>query len=474
MGVLSHWYLKRGEGTFEDFYEPSNVIKEATKSGKTFIIEPFLKLQGELEKKTPNRRLMVELALDFPEFLARTDRKVLLIIDEFQELLALNAYKDVRDIEGLFRAVIQRQGGVSYIVSGSYIRLFEKMFGEGAEPLFLHFELKKLGYFSREDSYKLALKLLGPQDRRIIEEIFSLSHGHPFYIKLICGALKEFSSIHGFPLSVDMVRKAFVISSTSPEGGIYKHCSYLFEKSLAKVRGYGTIKAILFVLAREDGLTLAEIASRLGKKSGEINVLIKRAMDVDLLTRVEGRYCFRDPVLKYWLLHVHLGIEAPYLPKGKVIEDLVGMLQERYQRVSTELGLAKESEVREFIRNNFRGQVVDGKYFGMAGRVRLPDAKKVENIVEYDDKSKEVIEIDALVEDDESWLLEIKWKNTPAGIRDLKALLNKREFLKRRGMKIHQAWFISKTGFKDTARAEELGILTSDEENLKKLMRELK
>jgi hypothetical protein len=110
----------------------------------------------------------------------------------------------------------------------------------------------------------------------------------------------------------------------------------------------------------------------------------------------------------------------------------------------------------------------------MAGRVRLPDAKKVENIVEYDDKSKEVIEIDALVEDDESWLLEIKWKNTPAGIRDLKALLNKREFLKRRGMKIHQAWFISKTGFKDTARAEELGILTSDEENLKKLMRELK
>src|SRR5262249_61385630 len=49
----------------------------------------------------------------------------------------------------------------------------------------------------------------------------------------------------------------------APDGRLARHCSFSYELRLHRARGYGALKAILEILAEEEGLTLTEISQRL-------------------------------------------------------------------------------------------------------------------------------------------------------------------------------------------------------------------
>ena len=100
-------------------------------------------------------------------------------------------------------------------------------------------------------------------------------------------------------------------------------------------------------------------------------------MDVDLLIKRDKRYYFKDQVLRYWLTMFRLGIET-MLPTDKIINELVSELDEKYQRATTELGIAKQSEIQDLI-EMFNGQQVNGILFGIEGMLTLPIFENVGN-----------------------------------------------------------------------------------------------
>ncbi|MFQ5978817.1 MAG: restriction endonuclease [Candidatus Heimdallarchaeota archaeon] len=135
-------------------------------------------------------------------------------------------------------------------------------------------------------------------------------------------------------------------------------------------------------------------------------------------------------------------------------------LEKGHLKLKTALGIASEAAVRELCQK-FDGRTIDGGSFGLSGKLQLPKNPKVVHINEP--------EIDALLTNHETWVVEVKRRSKETSIKDLKTLEEK-------GIDYNakKAWFISEEGFKENsiAYAEKKGILISTWKDLHKVAKE--
>lgn len=477
IGSILYWLLERGEGRTEPYFDPAFQLIAVGRWGNKALSEYLYAFNQELQKEKPNQHLLLEMAFNWPETWAQEmGRHVVLILDEFPEILALNNYPQIKSIVALFRAVLQGQSRVCYMVAGSMISLMERIFLQADSPLFVHFQLETVGSFGRDDSYDLAHKRLAPVaptvPHEVLAAVYQVTRGHPFYIYATTMRVLEMASLLQKPLTPQTVQEAFVLETLGTTGRIYNLCRYVLEDSLRRARGETMPQAVLQVLAREtEGLTLTRLARAVKRPTGAIRQVLNWLIEVDLVhQRADKTYIFRDPVLQLWVAYYYTGLELTGMPRQKVLDQLVAELMEKYQRAATELGVAKESQVRELL-HCFAGQEVDGDLLGLpADKVRLPVFRRVDSYRSDDGQ----VEVDALAEacietdqsSDERWAVEIKWRGRLAGVKELQKLLTAAESLTAR------PWFISRAGF--TPEAEEFarreGIMISSQAEIKQLV----
>ena len=96
----------------------------------------------------------------------------------------------------------------------------------------------------------------------------------------------------------------------APGGRLAKQCGFCYELRLHRARGYGALKAILEILAEEEGLTLTEISHRLQRTPGSTKDYLSWLEDVDLVTSRQKRYSYTDPLLRVWV-RLHCRASAP-------------------------------------------------------------------------------------------------------------------------------------------------------------------
>ena len=94
------------------------------------------------------------------------------------------------------------------------------------------------------------------------------------------------------------------------DGRLAKQCGFCYELRLHRARGYGALKAILDILAEDEGLTLTEISQRLQRTPGSTKDYLSWLEDVDLVTARQKRYSFTDPLLRVWV-RLHCRATAP-------------------------------------------------------------------------------------------------------------------------------------------------------------------
>jgi hypothetical protein len=448
IGHLLYW-LGGKEEKVEPYFDPAIQLTTVGRYGNKALSDHLLTFHQELQKEKPDQHLLLGMAFNWPEVWGQAlNRRVMLILDEFPEILALNNYPQIRDVVALFRSVLQAQSRVCYVVAGSMISLMERIFLAADSPLFVHFQLETVGPFGREDSDELARKRLATVEASVPPEVlatvYQVTRGHPFYIyTTVMRALEMVSLLHR-SLNPQTIQEAFVLETLGTTGRIYNLCRYILEESLQRARGETVPQAILQVLAREkEGLTLTQLARRLKRPTGAIRQVLNWLIEVDLVDqRGDKTYVFRDPVLQLWVASYYAGLELTGMPHQKVLDQLVAELMEKYQRVTSELGLAKESQVRELLQR-FAGQEVDGTLLGLSGRVHLPTFRQVTPYRSADGQ----IEVDALAEDSERWAVEIKWRGKLAGLKEVQKLARAAQTLSAR------PWFISRTGFTPEAEA---------------------
>ncbi len=129
----------------------------------------------------------MEKALEFPQKVAeKKDTELIIAMDEFQRI----RYLDGDSLERLFRSVIQEQDKVSYIFSGSQVRMLREMFESGDRPFFRSTKVMKLGKIPKIEFKGYIInrfKKTGLEiDSSLIDDILDFTEGHPMRTKQIC------------------------------------------------------------------------------------------------------------------------------------------------------------------------------------------------------------------------------------------------------------------------------------------------
>jgi hypothetical protein len=462
VGLVTFWALTGGSGDRDTFLTPAGLL-----GGSAAGLRCVARTMATLESARDDPALQVSAAFDFPEQLANElGCSLMLLLDEFTELAVLRNYPAVRRPMHLFRAALQRQGRVGYVVAASAVSAMQRLIQEGQSPLFLQFESVEVARFPPDATLALAERIVGATpvagvDRRLHE----LTGGHPFYIHAVASRV---SSLVTAPAAItaEDAERAFILETLSRDGRIYNYCRYLYDISLSRARGYGILKAILQALAVEQGLTLSETARRIRKSAPSTRTYLRALQEVDLVIEEDGEYFYRDPVLRYWVAAMTRGIEVDPLASRAAMMPLLADLEARHSRLSAELGRARESQLRELLRA-FAGQEVDGAWFGRGGRFGLPAFSEVAPYRSADGQ----VQLDALAEapGGERWAIELKWRNKAVGEKELAALAVKAQLLRAR------PWCVSRSGFTPAARtyAVEHDMLISTRAELEKLEKAL-
>jgi hypothetical protein len=135
----------------------------------------------------------------------------------------------------------------------------------------------------------------------------ALADGRPAYV---CALADELALLreHGGPGGGDAISVLAGLLGT--EGRLATQCEFSYELRLHRARGYGALKAILEILADQEGLTLTEISQRLQRTPGSTKDYLSWLEDVDLVTSRQKRYTFTDPLLRVWV-RLHCRPSAP-------------------------------------------------------------------------------------------------------------------------------------------------------------------
>ncbi len=385
-------------------------------------------------KERDNLRL-VNFALSFPEIISKTlNKKIVVCIDEFQEILGMDKYKGIDSIVDIFRTALQSQSNTLYFLTGSLITTMEKICLEDKSALFLHFgKIINLNNFTKEDSFELIKKIFKREGietppEGILLQILKISQGHVFYLTIISEKLIELKKLFGLAINESLVKKAFLIELTDKNARLYNYFNYIFENSLERARGKASLKSILLKMAERERVTVSELCSDLNKESGEMQTLLKRLMETDLIIKKERYYFYRDGLLRKWVRAFYLGSDIDTNTTIRSIEELLSQLEEKYLRVSAELGKAKEYEWKVLLEDKFG--------------------------IELNNYNKEGIEFDLVgKKDDIFFIFEIKHRNKLTNYQDIKEFLDKIKSSEFKDKK-KKLFFISKSGFTEEAKKQ--------------------
>lgn len=457
VGLSCFWAVDHGEGPADPYLNAADLLQTSA-AGLPVVTRTAAALINEMGKQRTDNTTLLNIAFDFPERLAEAlGQPLMYFLDEFPELLTLGSFPGVGDPLKHFRAALQRQTRVAYVITGSAVSATEHIVQDHQSPLFLQFRALELHPFTPEDTQALTEKLVGRLSPAAQAAIHTYTFGHPFYVTALAERVRELAAGEAEAVTPELISQAFVLEALENRGQIYSYCRYLYDISLQKARGYGVLKALLQILATEHGLTLSEIASRLRRQASATRDYLRRLMEVDLLVEREGRYFYVDPVFRYWVAQTTKGVAIEGFPHQEELKALVADLAERFARASTQLGRAKESEVRELLRK-LAGRTVPGACLGQPDPLPVPAFTRIEPYRSPDGQ----VEIDALAENGERWAVAVKWRQKRVGRREMEQLLTMTADLQAR------PWFVSQAGFTPDALAfaAEKRMLISNAEDL--------
>lgn len=387
-------------------------------ASKLHIEEPITKIKAQTGEHAVDYLFEVQI-----ELLKQTGFFCMFLLDEFHYVKQFGT-----SFLPKMRAGVEKEIRISYVVTGSSISLMEHIFSESNEPFFAQFRRIYLGVLSQQHTKKLAKEFLHkysiPCDDIYLKEIYKVTKGHPFYTISLCRKIIEQFEM----VDKEKIQYAFLEETLSPKGDIYLVLDYIFNESLSRAYKGGKHRQILLILAQQQGLTLTEISKQLHSPTGEVSNYMQILLKTDLLLRENNKYFFRDNLLAFWLKNTFLGINQTEVEKKQVRTLLIDELQEKYHQASSELGKAKEYELKEKL----------GKQFG----VTLQNYHSDDGRIEFDLLGKK---------DEEYFIFEIKWRNQPTDYADVKKFVEKVKKSAFQSEKV-ALFFVSKNEYTANAR----------------------
>lgn len=240
---------------------------------------------------------------------------VTFLLDEFLELRTFESFPGLRRVlhdlvDGLAASANR------FVLTSRYAARSLRLLRERSA----RFEVIHMPPLTVEDT----LDILGPtagtgethDAEYLARTVQALADGRPAYVRALADELNALRDhgIPGRPGSAGTPGSDDPISALAgllaPDGKLARQCGLCYELRLHRARGYGALKAILEILAEDEGLTLTEISQRLQRTPGSTKDYLSWLEDVDLVTSRQKRYSFTDPLLRVWV-RLHCRASAP-------------------------------------------------------------------------------------------------------------------------------------------------------------------
>jgi hypothetical protein len=228
------------------------------------------------------------------------------LLDEFLELRTFESFPGLRRVLHELVNGLSESGNRFVLTSRYTFRTLRLLRDHSAR-----FEVIHMPSLTAEDT----LDIIGPGEglpsahdaheaEYVARTVQTLADGKPAYVRAIADELASMRE-HGGSDAISALAALL-----APDGRLSRQCGFCYELRLHRARGYGALKAILEILAEEEGLTLTEISQRLQRTPGSTKDYLSWLEDVDLVTARQKRYSFTDPLLRLWV-RLHCRASAP-------------------------------------------------------------------------------------------------------------------------------------------------------------------
>jgi len=243
---------------------------------------------------------LVDSAFKFAETLGKeTNRKFLIVLDNFENLLDLNNFSQIKNILSIINFETKN---VSYIAASSAVK-------ESLASL-KKFECYEIKNLDKNEAFELIESIIGKADKSVSDEIFLLGNGHPFVTILISKKYNETKD----------AKKAFLIELLQKNNSIYNYCSDSLDYYYNRARGQTLLKTILKIIANEN-LRLSEIAKKVYRSAPVTKSILERLMDVDIIHKKDNKFYFSDNVLRLWVKLTSQGYEFDDVPDDRILDE---------------------------------------------------------------------------------------------------------------------------------------------------------
>jgi hypothetical protein len=226
----------------------------------------------------------------------------LFLLDEFLELRTFESFPGLRRVLHDFVGAIGSSAN-RFVLTSRYTARALRLLRDHSS----RFEVIQMPALTLEDT----LDILGPtgtdDSDYLARTVVALADGRPTYVRALAEELQSMRE-HGVAGGADTISALAALLAS--DGRIAERCFFCYELRLHRARGYGALKAILEILAEEEGLTLTEISQRLQRTPGSTKDYLSWLEDVDLVTSRSKRYSFTDPLLRVWV-RLHCRASAP-------------------------------------------------------------------------------------------------------------------------------------------------------------------
>ncbi len=281
-------YLKRIYRVF-----PSQRI---TQSIKNFRIIPSLSLNplnGEMEvtfQGQKNTLPLLEDVLNLAEQLSSDKKRLIVVFDEFQEMMKLEKHIDKK-----LRAILQHHKRINYVFLGSQESMMKEIFEKKKSP-FYHFGslflLQKIEHPYFKEFLKKGLEERSDQADKLADKILSFTGGHPYYTQQL--AFIVYNHLLQQKHEKNVVEKAI------EETGLIH--DYDYERLWANFNN--TDKKMMTGLAtlKEPPLSSDFLQKQNVKATSTVFSSLNRLMKNGYIVKTESRYEIDDPFFKRWIV----------------------------------------------------------------------------------------------------------------------------------------------------------------------------
>jgi len=263
-------------------------------------INKSLSLLKQLKRREVSSHLF-EAVINLPQFFSEeTNEKLIVILDEFQELRNLSKFKKIKEELGevfpLLRSCWQNHDNVNYIISGSKITMLRELLFDRDAPFYQHFHLMQIAEFKREDAIFLLQTLSAEEDKEIpfslCEKIVSILGGNPFYLQVAGEELRKEEQIDENAFKIVLQELLF-----NRTGRLSIYFQNLFERVVSKS---STLESALLCLSEPKNLT--KIAKELEIPTGTANAIVGRLLKEDVIVKTDDKqYLVPDKAFALWL-----------------------------------------------------------------------------------------------------------------------------------------------------------------------------